>query len=315
MSADTASAPPQLRPLALGEILDVSIKLVARSFKAVVIVVLVVGLVVAAFDAVVTLSTTTYNSVSGRSAVSDAAAVAAVVVFLVLFLVAYVLATVACFGAIADAYMGRVPNWRTSLRFAARRGPATVWLGIIMAVLLTLAFIALIVPYFYFATAWSAAFPVMLLEGVGGFKALRRSQRLVKGLWWRTFATLAIAYIITFVLSLVAGGIVGAVIGAVAGDGSVLAVILEDLVNVAVQIVTLPFFAAVLIVLYVDLRVRKEGFDLQLMAEHMAHPDGPASYTPGPVPDAPPATGLEAPGEPPPDDPPPESSRHPAFGE
>ncbi|MEA2383688.1 MAG: hypothetical protein QOH72_3659 [Solirubrobacteraceae bacterium] len=33
MSADKATAPPQLRPLALGEIIDVSIKLMRRNWR------------------------------------------------------------------------------------------------------------------------------------------------------------------------------------------------------------------------------------------------------------------------------------------
>jgi hypothetical protein len=324
MSADTASAPPQLRPLALGEILDVAIKLVRRSFKALALAVLVVAVAIAVVEILITFSTTTYDSVLGeRTAVSDAAAVAAGFVSLVLFLVLYVIATVACFGAIADAYIGRRPDWRASLRFAARRAGSTMWLGILMAIGLTLAFVALIVPYFYFAVAWSVAFPVMLLEGVGGTKAMRRSFRLVRGSWWKTFGTLFVAYALTFLLSALGGALVGAIVGAAVGNGSALAVVLQQIVDIGVQVVTLPFFAAVLIVLYVDLRVRKEGFDLALMADHIAHPDRAASWTPSapapaPAPElagaepAPELAGAErtdaerTDGEPP---------RHPAFGE
>src|SRR5262249_54397828 len=39
-------------------------------------------------------------------------------------------------------------------------------------------------------------------------------------------------------------------------------------------ILTIPFVAAVVAVIYFDLRVRKEGFDLQLMAQRIGAPDG-----------------------------------------
>jgi hypothetical protein len=122
---------------------------------------------------------------------------------------------------------------------------------------------------------------------------------LVRGQWWKCFGTLLVAWLITLFLGLV-GSFIGAALGAAAGNDSVLAVTIQQIVNVATQVVTLPFFAAVIVVLYVDLRVRKEAFDLALLAEHIAHPGRPASFTP---PDA----GAGAPE--------PEPARHPAFGE
>jgi hypothetical protein len=272
MSADPASAPPQLRPLALGEILDVSIKLVLRSFKTLVAVVLAVGGVFAVVTVLVVLSVTGTGG-------SDAAAVGAVVAILVLTIALYLLVPVACFRAIADAYLGRDPNWRTSLRFAARRAGSTLWLGLLLVIALSIAFVLFILPYIWLAVAWSVAFPVMLLEGIGGTKAMRRSFRLVRGEWWKCFGTLFVAWLITFVVVIV-GSIIGAALGGLAGDDSVLAVLVQQIINVATEAVTLPFFAAVIVVLYVDLRVRKEAFDLALLAEHIAHPDRPASFTP-----------------------------------
>ena len=289
MRAEPAAAPPQLRPLALGEILDVSIKLVLRSFGTLAAIVLVVGGVFAVLTVLVALS-----AAGGGS--SDAAAVGAAVAVLVLFFALYVIVPVACFRAVADTYIGREPDWRSSLRFAARRIGSTLWLGLLLIVALAIAFVALVIPYIWLAVAWSVAFPVMLLEGIGGTKATRRSYRLVRGQWWKCFGTLLVAYILTFVLGLV-GSLIGAAIGAAAGN-DVAAVVVQQAINLATQAATLPFFAAVIVVLYVDLRVRKEAFDLALLAEHIAHPDRPASF-------GPPGNGDGAP----------EPARHPAFGE
>ena len=41
---------------------------------------------------------------------------------------------------------------------------------------------------------------------------------------------------------------------------------LYTIVNTLSSLITLPLFAAVLTIIYFDLRVRKEGFDLQLLA-------------------------------------------------
>src|SRR5438034_265973 len=42
----------------------------------------------------------------------------------------------------------------------------------------------------------------------------------------------------------------------------------------AASVLTIPFVAAVVAVIYFDLRVRKEGFDLQLMAQRIGAPAG-----------------------------------------
>jgi hypothetical protein len=146
----------------------------------------------------------------------------------------------------------------------------------------------------------------MLLEGLGGTKALRRSFRLVRHHWWKTFGTLFVAYLLTFVLGFV-GSLIGAALGSAVGNDSALAVIVQQVVDVLTEAVTLPFLAAVVVVLYVDLRVRKEAFDLALLADHIADPGRPVSYVPaGRDGEAalPPADGEAA-----------EPARHPAFGE
>jgi hypothetical protein len=62
MSADTAAAPPQLRPLALGEILDVAIEVVRRNWRTLCVLVLIVALPIAIANFLVTTSTTTYDA-------------------------------------------------------------------------------------------------------------------------------------------------------------------------------------------------------------------------------------------------------------
>jgi len=49
-------------------------------------------------------------------------------------------------------------------------------------------------------------------------------------------------------------------------DSEVVAAIFVTIINILSSLITLPLMAAVATVLYFDLRVRKEGFDLQLLA-------------------------------------------------
>jgi hypothetical protein len=294
MSVDTATAPPQLRPLALGEIIDVSIKLVRRNWRTLAMAVLVVAVPVAVVSMLITTSTTTYDASNDvRSADEGAAYAAGQVVNALLQLALYLLATVACFEAVAEAYMGRPTDWRSSLRFAARRSPAVLAMTIVYFLGLFVGAFFFIVGAIFVAVRWSVAMPALLLERQGPIAALGRSWKLVGGFWWKVFGTLLIVYLLVTVLTVAIGAVVGGVLAVVTNVDSLLGLLLQQVVSVVVQVLTLPLFAAVTIVLYVDLRVRKEGFDLALMADHIANPDRPAEF-------------ASADGE---------ASRHPAFGE
>jgi hypothetical protein len=295
MSADTATAPPQLRPLALGEIIDVSIKLMRRNWRTLSLLVLIVAVPVAVVSLLITTSTTTYDAgLDVRSPDDDAAYGAGQVVNALLQIALYLLATVACFQAVADAYIGRRPDWRSSLRFAARRSPAVLAMTIVYFCGLAVGLIFVFVGAIFLAVRWSVAMPALLLERRRPIAALGRSWKLVGGFWWKVFGTLLIVYLLVTVLSFAVGAVLGGILAVVTNVESLLGLLAQQAVTVVVQVFTLPLFAAVTIVLYVDLRVRKEGFDLALMADHIAHPDAPASFAPAGVSEAP---------------------RHPAFGE
>jgi hypothetical protein len=297
MSAPPADA-PQLRPLALGEILDVSIKLVRRNWRTLATLVLVASVPVAIVSVLITTSTTSYDpSADVRTRDPGSAYGAGVAVNELLQLVLYLLATVACFRAVADAYLGRPTDWRTSLRFAARRAPAAFAMLILYFLGLFAGVLVILVGAIFLAVRWSVALPALMLERRGPVAALGRSFGLVKGFWWKVFGTLLVAYLLVVVATFAVGAVVGGLLAIFTSVDSLLGLILQEAVGVVVQLFTLPLFAAVTIVLYVDLRVRKEGFDLALMADHIAQREGGAAF--GPAEREPAA----------------EPARHPAFGE
>src|SRR5215208_487841 len=143
--------PPALRPLGIGEILDVSLKIVWRNFGTFVKIVLVVVAPTQALLAIVNISTipdyrpgsyfpTTGDSSSGTVEDDDIwTFVAAGLVSLVLGFLASQFATGACFRAVAETYLGRPTDWRASLRFAARRFHSILWIVTLGGILTVLA--------------------------------------------------------------------------------------------------------------------------------------------------------------------------------
>jgi hypothetical protein len=144
-----------------------------------------------------------------------------------------------------------------------------------MIVVLVPAFIALVIPGIWLLVAYSMALPALLTEDERGFGALGRSYQLVKGHWWRVFLTLLVAYILVTIVQ----GIVAAVLVALAtsafDSGSFTAHALATLARIIGLALTTPLISAVIAVLYFDLRVRKEGFNLDLLADRLGDGAGP----------------------------------------
>ena len=296
---------PELRPLAVGEILDVAIKITFRHARTLILLVLVVVAPAQILVAAVTESAAndTFIDVEGSELPSGdelATFIGALTVIVLLTVLSSTLATGACFKAIVDAYLGSEPDVRTSLRVALRRLPALIWVSVLTYLLGGLALLALIIPGVWLFVSWTVAVPALLTEDVRGLEALRRSFRLVRGMWWRTFAIFLLGYILAGILSSIVSGVVVGI--AFAADSPVAEFAVTALANILGALVSTPFTAAFVTVLYVDLRVRKEGFDLQLLFERLGGtPGGGVPFLPEP----PPAPLPSAEGDQPPYWPPP----------
>jgi hypothetical protein len=279
--------PAQLRPLGVGETLDAGIKIYRNKFATMLKAVAVVVVPVQVLSILVRLSlpdTTTTTTGSGTTTTSGGngwAGVAALLLILVISAISSALAAAACLKAVSDTYLGTETHWRESLRFGFKRLGSLLWLTLVHGVLLLLAFAACIVPGVWLYAAWSVAVPALLVEGTRGLKALGRSFKLVRGRWWPTAGTLLLANLLAAAVAFGFG--ILAVPLVLAGSGNDFVVNLANGVfGGAANVLTIPFVSAVVTVIYFDLRVRKEGFDLQLMARRIGAPEG--SVNPAPMP-------------------------------
>jgi hypothetical protein len=269
---------PALRPLRVGEILDAGIKVYLRNARTLMGLTAAVVVPFQLLSAVVLLSTVStgsqvprgstfgIGSTSGTDRATSLGASATVDVTSVLI---GLLTTAACVKAVSDAYLDRPLDARASLRFALRRLGSLLWLEIITTVLLGLAFVALVIPGIWLYAAWSVATPALLIEGCRGWGALSRSFRLVRRRWWPTAAVRLVSNVM---LTVVGGAIEAALVAVllVGGSKSVVATVAAVSVAGAISaILTRPFQAAVITILYYDLRVRHEGYDVALLAEQL----------------------------------------------
>jgi hypothetical protein len=304
---------PELRPLSVGEVLDVAIKIFFRNATTLFAIVLPIVAPVQLFSSLIQLSVESDEDPFATTSPAGEITfdfdefwlyLTGIVVVLVLAVVASTLATAACFKAVGDAYLGERPTSKRSLGFALRRVHSIVWVTFLGGLLAFLGLIACIIPGIWLYVSFAVAVPVLLMEDVRGRRALGRSRRLVKGRWWATFVILILG-------SLLAGLVSGAITAALGAaslanpDNEVVSVVLGTIGGTVASTLTTPFQAAFVTVLYFDLRVRKEGFDLELLAERIGlthRPEGAFRPAPAALPPQPPTPGS---GEQPPFWPPP----------
>ena len=130
----------------------------------------------------------------------------------------------------------------------------------------------------YLYTAWSFAPALIVLERRPVISALTRSFALVRNSFWRVFSIRMLTWL---VVTLIAGAVavpfelLGNVLG---GGGPALLGLTVGAVGSAIgRIITAPFSAGVIVLLYADRRIRSEAFDLVLQTGAAGGPAAIAS--------------------------------------
>jgi hypothetical protein len=115
----------------------------------------------------------------------------------------------------------------------------------------------------YVGVAWIVAPAVATLEPVGALRVLRRAWNLSSGNRWRIIGLQLLLLILNVVVSALFSFVF---LSALIGDATI-RFVLQQTVSVVANIAWAPIQWATITVLYFDLRVRREGLDLQLAAE------------------------------------------------
>jgi hypothetical protein len=186
-----------------------------------------------------------------------------VVSYLVALLMVPLTAAVVSRAAI-DLVLGVPVSIRSALAGAGRRALPLLGLSLLYLLILPL---SLCLPVFlWFWVRWIVAIPVLLAEDVGPVRALDRSWTLTTGSWWRVFGILVVVYLLQNTLAGALGilafplGIAIPFIPAFVRGAIILTI------SACAAALVLPVLYLCLVLLYFDLRIRREGFDLDQLA-------------------------------------------------
>ncbi len=138
----------------------------------------------------------------------------------------------------------------------------------------------------YFSVRWGLYALPVLFEGTTARNALRRSTELVKGTWWRTFGIMLaislISFMIYFILEASSGFLLSWIGVTEAEEPTGLldglrqlflptpdeigwfSYTIRRLVSLGISSLTMPISAIGSTLIYFDLRIRKEAFDIEM---------------------------------------------------
>jgi hypothetical protein len=303
-------APPVLRPLRLGELLDQAIRLYRRNFLTFIgIIALVYVPLMILQTASTTLLTSSMTDVASARTPEEiftnyaywGGLFSTFIITFVQFILVQGIATGALTRAVADNYLGKP----TSI-LDAYRGLQDSWVSLLGALLVfTLLILVLfmwtLVPCVgWFTGPGMLAFavaaisplvaPVVVLEKQGALASIRRAWDLARRRFWPVLGTIFVLYLFSLLIVNGPAAIVNATLtGALASFGDsttrlVVVTIIQALVSLVFVLLYYPLQMTAFTLIYFDLRVRTEGFDIALLTMNAAEPVDAANISQVPVP-------------------------------
>ncbi len=292
----TATTVPHLRPLGMGQLLDQAVRLYRRNFLTFIGIIAIVQIPVALLQFVFSLLT-----IGGVAQLQDPSAPfpasgemfgpafatgigGTVLVGIIAFVLIQVVATAAMTRAVAGSYLGETVSILGSYRKIKRS-----WVSLLGALLLSgligiVLFIWLLIPcvgwltglgmmLFFVMVIIPLIAPVIVLERQKASQAIRRAWDLARRrFWWvlgfvfllYIFAQIIItgpAYLVTLIFQLSFG------IDTFGSPATqmIMQTTIQSIVQVVGALIYLPLQLTAITLMYFDLRVRTEGFDLTLL--------------------------------------------------
>jgi len=276
-----------LRPLSLGEILDRTFSLYRRHFVLFLGITAFPNLLVLAFNLVQTMvmqlpvapvREPAEQLQSRGSGGLFALGFGGAIIALLIYWVVYLFAQGGTVYAVGELYLGRSTSVGASLGRVRSQIFSLMGVTLLNALAVMGATIFLIIPGIYVACRLITCVPAALLEDLGPSSSLERSFKLTKGYAGRSFVIFVLYVIMLYAAVLLFSGPFLFMAGLSLKEPGAMRTwfALAQVGQVIAAILVGPFLTIATAVFYYDLRVRKEGFDLQLMMNPSGSPSQPA---------------------------------------
>lgn len=280
----------RLRPLGIGDIFDEGFDLYKRNFVFLLLTaaVTLVPLDIAATFAIPRLLPTLYDLFGVTSAAADASGAVAVrgLADLVFGLPLSLLTAAPLAAACSALYLDRTVTLRQVFSHCLRRLPGLLTAIVLGCLVLDAGVGFCLIGGAVAATLYLLSLHALLMEGRSGIGALKRSAGLVNGFGSRVFGclillnvvlgavqlgiSLPLNYFFSTVIQFTPTSL--GVLGDPAASETTRGLVVKTITSGLGDLLLIPFAVCVITALYYDLRIRKEGYDVDLMAEDLSYP-------------------------------------------
>src|SRR5579863_2285453 len=176
-----------------------------------------------------------------------------------------IVSTAAVVVVISDSYLGREISIIGAVQRVINRFWSVFAAALLQSIFTFIGFILFVIPGFLCLAWFFACTVVVVVKGKTARAALMRSRQLAAGSVGRILGVLFLTAIILVTIEFIALFLVS-IAGVFIHAGAALTTLGANLANLLIY----PFFTVVITLLYYDLRIRKEGFDLEMMATELA---------------------------------------------
>jgi hypothetical protein len=272
----SAPVPLRLRPLEIGDLLDETFRMYRRHFVLFAGISVILSIPAAALSGYTYYAFfTTFLQQAGSGQPPDLSSLSPTIGALVvgslvnLALVPFLYGAVT-YAACESALGHQVTAWGV-VRGVLRR---YFQLGGYLILITLMGIVFCLLPlWIWIWVGWVVVMPVMFIENNGLIAAMGRSWRLVEGRWWRTFLILFLIVILVYVarFALDAFILLGQLVLQIVLSTVAVSWIFAAL-SAVIDSLVIPILQIAVVLIYFDLRVRREALDLFQLAQGLAAP-------------------------------------------
>ncbi len=136
--------------------------------------------------------------------------------------------------------------------------------GVAGAGLLVLVLVGWVVFVFFVLIKMCLGIQTVILERLSPIAAFRRSWRLTSGSFWRIFLFYLVIGVVSGILSGILNGVAELIVGTAP---AITQSSIQVLITGVIDIFTSPFILILLTLVYYDIRIRREAFDIEMLAQ------------------------------------------------
>ncbi len=274
----------QLRPRGIGELLDQAVRLYRRNFFTFIAIIAIVQIPTTLISVLISQFTLNNFKTSGASEIEILSQmgsnVGGNILVVIIASILQGIATAALTRAIADNYLGEQTGFMDAYRKIGKD-----WPRVLLALLLGFLINILLVVWWIFipCVGWISGIGMLIvfsivtqftpiiivLEHKNALDAIRRGWDLFRRRFWNVigfyFLLALFAQIITVAPATLASYLLG--LAATTLDSTLTQILIQTGITLIMTLLYLPLQLAAMTLLYFDLRVRTEGFDLALLTE------------------------------------------------